>query len=79
MILLIRTGRLSLDVGRLSWVTEGQLPVVGHHTSHPDPTSAANGPVLHAVTIPAAGCPGLTGEPIDGRDPAAHTCRASRN
>ena len=64
---------------RLSWVTEGQLPVIRHHTSHSGTTPAADDPVLYGATIPAAGCPGPTGGPMDGMDAAADTCRASWN
>lgn len=61
---------------RLSGVTEGQLPAIGHRTSHPGATSV-NDPALYGTTIPGAGSSGPTGRPMDTRDPAADTCRAS--
>lgn len=62
---------------RVTRVTEGHLPVIGHHTSDPGNASAADDAVLYGTTIPAAGRPGPTGGPMDVRDAAAYACRAS--
>ncbi len=69
--------RHSLYGVSLSWITEGQLPAIRHHTSPPSTISAANDPVLYGVTVPAAGHSGPTRGPMDGRDAAADTCRAA--
>lgn len=64
---------------RLAGVTEGLLPVIRHHTSHPGTTSDADDPVLYGMTIPAAGSPGPPRGPMARRDAAVDTCRASCN
>lgn len=69
-----------LCVNWVSWVTEGLLPVVGHHASHSGTTPAADDAVLYDMTFTsAAGHSRSTGRPVTERDAAANACRASCN
>lgn len=66
----------SLYVKWFSRVTEGLLPVIGHHASDSGTSSAADDPILYAMTLTsAAGCPGSARGTMANRN--AYSCRAS--
>ncbi|MEQ2184085.1 hypothetical protein GOODEAATRI_004309 [Goodea atripinnis] len=59
-------------------IAKGLLPVVWHHASDSGASSAADDPILYAMTLTStAGCPGPTRGPVTNRN--AHSCRTSCN